>query len=195
MIIAYLRCSTDDQDLRMQYNALKKSGFDVEFSDEGKSGKNLERDGLSQALKYLREGDILLVYSLSRLSRSVSDLIELSAMLQAKNCHLKSLTENIDTSGAMGRMVFIVMGAIAQLERELAEERRIQGTLAAREAGVKFGRPLALSIERMAYLEVNLDKPYGYFMERWGVSRSTVARAKKQVKENTCLPLSGDNTI
>lgn len=195
MIIAYQRCSTDEQDLRMQDNALNKHGFDRGFSDKGKSGKNLERDGLRLALDYLREGDTLLVYSLSRLSRSVSDLIELSATLQYKGCHLKSLTENIDTSGAMGRMVFIVMGAIAQLERELAEERRIQGTIAAREAGVKFGRPLALSVERMAYLETNLDKPYGYFMDRWGVSRSTVARAKKQVKENACLPLPGNNSI
>lgn len=183
MIIAYQRCSTDEQDLRMQDNALNRHGFDKGFSDKGKSGKNLERSGLIQALDYLREGDTLLVYSLSRLSRSVSDLIELSATLQGKGCHLKSLTENIDTSGAMGRMLFIVMGAIGQLERELAEERRIQGVLAAREAGVKFGRPLALSSERMAYLELNLDKPYSHFIELWGVSRSTIARAKRQIRE------------
>lgn len=185
MIVAYLRCSTDEQDLRMQFNALKKNGFDVDFSDQGKSGKNMERDGLKQALRYLREGDTLLVYSLSRLSRSVQDLIEISAELQKKKCHLKSLTENIDTSGAMGRMIFIVMAAIAQLERELAEERRIQGTIAAREAGVKFGRPPVLSPERMAYLRANIDKGYSHFLVLWGVSRSTVARAKREIKKGT----------
>lgn len=185
MIVAYLRCSTDDQDLRMQFNALQKSGFDIEFSDSGKSGKNLERDGLKQALNYLRKDDILLVYSLSRLSRSVSDLIELSAKLQQKGCHLKSLTENIDTSTAMGRMLFIVLAALGQLERELTEERRIQGTIAAREAGVKFGRPLALPPERMAYLELNIEEAYSHFIALWGVSRSTVARAKRQIKKGT----------
>lgn len=166
----------------MQDHALNKHGFDKGFSDKGLSGKNLLRPGLTMAIDYLREGDTLLVYSLSRLSRSVGDLIALSAVLQAKGCHLKSLTENIDTSGAMGRMLFIVMGAIGQLERELAEERRIQGVLAAREAGVKFGRPNALSDERMAYVKLNLDKPYSHFIDLWGVSRSTIARAKKQLK-------------
>lgn len=183
MIIAYQRCSTDEQDLRMQDNALNKHGFDKGFSDKGKSGKNLERDGLKQALNYLREGDTLLVYSLSRLSRSVSDLIQLSETLQAKKCHLKSLTENIDTSTAMGRMLFIVLAALGQLERELTEERRIQGTIAAREAGVKFGRPLALPPERMAYVELNIEEAYSHFIALWGVSRSTIARAKRQIKK------------
>lgn len=180
MRISYLRVSTKDQSIQMQRNALSKYNIEREFIDEGVSGKSMEgREGLADCLEFLREGDELYIYSLSRLGRSTSDLMAIASELATRNISLISHTEFINCSSSMGRFFFTVLSALAQMERELTEERRIQGTKTALANGVKFGRKKSLSDEQLAYLKGNPEKPINHFIEKWGVSRSTIMRAKK----------------
>ncbi len=104
------------------------------------SGKNARRPGLKRALRRLRPGDVLVVWKLDRLGRSVRDLITLVSELQARGVNFRSLTDSIDTSTPAGRFFFHVMSALAEMERELIVERTRAGLAAAREQGRVGGR-------------------------------------------------------
>jgi len=180
MRVSYLRVSTKDQSIEMQRNALMKYQIEREFVDDGVSGKSMEgRAGLKECLDFLREGDELYIYSLSRLGRSTEDLMKIASELSTRRISLISHTEFLNCSTSMGRFFFTILSALAQMERELTDERRIQGTLTAKANGVKFGRKKSLSDEQLAYLKGNPNLPIRHFMEKWEVSRSTIMRAKK----------------
>ena len=137
MLIGYARVSTGDQNLDLQKNALIRAECEQIFEDTA-SGKNVRRPGLKRALRRLRPGDVLVVWKLDRLGRSVRDLITLVSELQQRGGG-RSLTDSIDTSTAAGRFFFHVMSALAEMERELIVERTRAG-LAAREQGCTGGR-------------------------------------------------------
>ncbi|MXF49328.1 helix-turn-helix domain-containing protein [Raoultella sp. Lac2] len=138
MLIGYARVSTGDQNLDLQKNALIRAECEQIFEDTA-SGKNARRPGLKRALRRLRPGDVLVVWKLDRLGRSVRDLITLVSELQQRGGNFRSLTDSIDTSTAAGRFFFHVMSALAEMERELIVERTRAG-LAAREQGGTGGR-------------------------------------------------------
>ena len=140
MNLGYARVSTDDQELHLQTDALKRAGCDRQFTDKA-SGAKADRPGLIEALNFARRGDTLTVWRIDRLGRSLSQLIELVAKLKEAGVHLRSLQENIDTSTAGGELVFHVFGAMAQFERSLIRERTKAGLEAARARGRKGGRP------------------------------------------------------
>lgn len=148
MKIGYSRVSTQDQDLALQIAALEKAGCEKLFEDRA-SGKLRTRQGLSEALEFLRKGDTLCVWKLDRLGRSVKNLIELSELLEARNIHLQSLTDGIDTSTPMGRFFFHIMAALAQMERELIAERTRAGLKAAKARGQELGRRRVITPEKM----------------------------------------------
>ena len=108
MIIGYERCSTEDQRLFSQTDSLKSAGCEKIFSDKV-SGSTCDRPGLTKLKDQLRRGDILIIYSLCRLSRSLSDLILWTTFLEKEGVELKSLKENIDTSSTSGRLLFNLM--------------------------------------------------------------------------------------
>ena len=140
MRIGYARVSTDDQDLRLQLDALQRAGCERVFSDKA-SGAKADRAGLTEALDYARAGDTLTVWRIDRLGRSLSQLIDLVGRLKAAGVHLCSLQEHIDTTTAGGELVFHVFAAMAQFERALIRERTMAGLEAARARGRKGGRP------------------------------------------------------
>jgi DNA invertase Pin-like site-specific DNA recombinase len=141
-LIGYARVSTDDQDLAMQFDALRRIGvMDVNLYSDTKSGSTLKRPGLEAALLDCRPGDCLVVWKLDRLSRSVEDLIALSKRLQDERVQLRSLHEQIDTTSPMGAFFFHLMAALAQFERSLIGFRTKKGMEAAKERGVKLGAP------------------------------------------------------
>ena len=179
MIIGYVRVSTVEQDVRMQLDKVTPLCNGEIFRDEGISGKSMDRVGLNNCLFHLREGDTLVIYSLSRLGRNTIELIKFVQLLEEKKVNLISCTENIDTSTAMGRFFFTLLSSLAQLEREMTEERRIQGVLAAREAGVKFGRKVVLSEDALLYIKTNPTMPVQFLMDKYGVSRSSIMRARR----------------
>jgi DNA invertase Pin-like site-specific DNA recombinase len=118
MLIGYARVSTHDQTLALQKDALEKAGCKKIFTDQV-SGTKTERKGLSEALSHLREGDILVVWRLDRLGRSLRHLIDTITELHAKGVGFKSLQESIDTTTSGGKLVFHIFGALAEFEREI----------------------------------------------------------------------------
>ena len=140
MLIGYARVSTNEQNLDLQRDALKKAGISSKnlYTDKI-TGTKSERPGLEAAISHLREGDTLVVWRLDRLGRSLKHLIETVTALKQQDIAFKSITENIDTSSATGQLVFHIFGALAEFERNLIIERTMAGLDAARARGRKGG--------------------------------------------------------
>ncbi|HMB04018.1 MAG TPA: recombinase family protein [Isosphaeraceae bacterium] len=139
MLIGYARVSTDDQDLALQMDALRKAGCQRTFTDKT-SGTKSDRPGLAEALSHLRAKDVLVVWKLDRLGRTVKGLVDLVGELSGRGVQFRSLTDGIDTTTTAGRFFFHVMASLAQMERELIAERTKAGLAAARKRGRVGGR-------------------------------------------------------
>jgi DNA invertase Pin-like site-specific DNA recombinase len=137
--IGYARVSTDDQNLTLQLDALKKDGCTRVFTDKA-GGARLDRPGLNDALSHLRAGDTLVVWKLDRLGRSVKGLVDLVNTLESREVDFRCLTDGIDTRTPAGRFFFHIMASLAQMERELIVERTRAGLAAARMLGRIGGR-------------------------------------------------------
>ena len=149
MLIGYARVSTGDQNLDLQKTALFRAECEQIFEDTA-SGKNARRPGLRRALRRLKPGDVLVVWKLDRLGRSMRHLVVLVEELRERGINFRSLTDSIDTSTPMGRFFFHVMGALAEMERELIVERTKAGLEAARAQGRIGGRRPKLTPEQWA---------------------------------------------
>jgi len=140
-ILGYARVSTNQQDLEIQRQRLKKVGA-IKIFEDVISGKVLKRPGLDELIKYARANDLLCVVRLDRLDRSLKELLETVEFLKTHKIGLMSLEEKIDTSLAAGELVFHVFGATAHFERRLISERTKDGIEAARLRDKKPGRPV-----------------------------------------------------
>ena len=165
MLVGYVRVSSADerQSVDLQHDALLSAGVDERqlFSDKA-SGARDDRPGLQACLDYLKAGDVLVVWKLDRLGRSLPHLLAIVADLKARAVAFRSLTEQMDTTTPHGELLFSIFGALAQYERALTRERVIAGLAAARRRGRKGGRPPALDLEKVeqiiAALEGNASK-------------------------------------
>lgn len=144
MIIGYARVSTEDQQLDAQVTALKEAGAERIFADKI-SGSKRQRPELDRMLDQLRHGDVVLVTKYDRLARSLADLLDIVARVEAAQAGFRSLAEDIDTTTPAGRLIFHVFASIAQFERERIRERTMEGLQTARAKGRVGGRPPALS--------------------------------------------------
>lgn len=158
MKIGYARVSTYDQKLSYQIDALEKEGCEKIFSDVI-SGSKTERTGLDETLSFAREGDIIVVWRLDRLGRSVTHLINIIQKLNESKIGFKSIQESIDTTTPTGMLTFHLFGALAEFERELIRERIMAGISAARARGLLGGRPKSLNEKQIKRLrEMHADK-------------------------------------
>lgn len=180
MLVGYARVSTRDQSLLMQRDALERAGCERIF-EETASGAQAARPALSEALAYLRAGDTLTVWKLDRLGRSLRGLLDLSAELEARGVQLRSLTEGLDTGTPGGRLIFHVLAALAEMERELILERSRAGVDAARAQGRTGGRPRALNLQQRdaALRLLDSDMSPAAVARSLGVSESTIRRAAR----------------
>jgi DNA invertase Pin-like site-specific DNA recombinase len=139
MRIGYARVSTADQSLDLQLDALHQAGCEQIYSDHA-SGSKTNRPGLAAALSHLRPDDVLVIWKLDRLGRTVKGLVDFVGDLADRRVQFRSLTDGIDTSTPTGRFFFHVMASLAQMERELIIERTRAGLEVARQLGRKGGR-------------------------------------------------------
>jgi DNA invertase Pin-like site-specific DNA recombinase len=180
MKIGYVRVSTEEQNLGLQRDALEAVGCEVIYQDEGVSGITIARNGLTQALSAIGAGDTLVVWKLDRLGRSLGFLCELVERLGRQGTGFQSLTDGIDTMTNSGKLVFHIMGALAEFERNLIRERTRAGMKAARKRGKHMGRPRALSPAQVQHMRELLaaGKTQREVAELLGVSANTVGRAR-----------------
>lgn len=182
MLVGYARVSTDDQDTRMQMDALRKAGVDRLFQEKG-SGVG-PRPVLHQALASIREGDVLVVWKLDRFARSVRHIWTVLDELKAKGAGFRSLTEPVDTSTPLGEFMLNMLASLAQFERALIRERSMAGQVAAMRRGVKFGRDPVMTFEdrQLAALMVWSGCTYASVGRFFGVSRATIWRAEREMR-------------
>lgn len=145
MQIGYMRVSTDDQNLDMQRHALEAAGCEIIHEDQGVSGAAVVRQGLTKALAAVGEGDVLVVWKLDRLGRSLPHLIDTITGLRDRGAGFRSLQEQIDTTSAGGRFYMHILAALAEFEREMIRDRTKEGMKAAKRRGVTLGRPHKLA--------------------------------------------------
>ncbi|MGG6893765.1 recombinase family protein [Rhizobium sp. BR 315] len=146
--IGYARVSTVDQHLDLQKDALLAAGCSRIFEDCGVSGAEWQRNGLDKMLRALRRGDILIVWKLDRLGRSLGHLVTVIERLRRRGVEFQSLTESIDTSSPTGKLLFHIVASIAEFEKSLLRERTIAGIESARARGKQPGRRRALTEEQ-----------------------------------------------
>ncbi len=169
MKYGYARVSTTEQNTDLQADALKGVGCE-KIITEKVSGAASKRPKLDNLLSSLQAGDTLTVYRLDRLGRSLPHLIEVIRQIEGQGAGFQSLSESIDTTTASGRLVFHMMGALAEFERSLIVERTQAGLTAARKRGVRVGRPPALTPAQVRHAEKLIAS---------GESPSAVARSLK----------------
>lgn len=182
MYIGYIRVSKQEQNEALQIDALKKAGCTKWFLDKI-TGSKFERKGLDEALAYLRPGDTLVVWKLDRAGRSLKHLIELLNTLKEREIDFVSITEKIDTTTPGGKLIFHMMGALAEFERDLIRERTNAGLEAARARGRTGGRPRALRTPSKVAMALSLYHGKAYSIdeicEQLHISRSTLFRYVK----------------
>lgn len=148
-LIGYARVSTDDQNLDLQMDALVKAGVHPgKIYSEYVSGAAKRRPELRECIKVLGPGDVLVIWKLDRLGRDLIEVVKLADELRLRGVQLRSLTEQIDTTNAFGEFFFILIAALAQLERKLISERTKAGIEAAKARGYIAGRRPAISPEQ-----------------------------------------------
>lgn len=170
--IAYIRVSSIEQNTDRQELAFSKLKIHKYFTEKI-SGKNLERPELKKMLEYIREGDTLYIESISRLARSTKDLLSIVKYLEDKKVSLISLKEKIDTTTPQGRFVLTIFGALSELERENIRQRQVEGILAAKKKGKKFGRP-----------KIEKPKEWDNIIKLWEDNKITAVEAMKRLKLN-----------
>lgn len=178
MKIGYARVSTQDQNLDRQMDNLRAAGCERIFNEK-MTGTKSDRPELKTMLLTLRSGDILVIDSFSRLSRSTKDLLQLVDQLTAMGVHLVSLKENLDTTTATGKLMLTMLSALSQFERDLIAERTIDGLKAARARGRCGGRPrLGSDKDRqqaLAMYDANV-MTNAEIASKFGVSMRTLSR-------------------
>jgi DNA invertase Pin-like site-specific DNA recombinase len=178
MKIGYARVSTSDQTPALQLAALKKERCKRIFTDKAR-GVSRKRPELAKCLKSLKPGDVLVVWKLDRLGRSLRDLITLLDDLKGQGVKFKSITEAVDTETPTGRAMWQMVGVLAELERSLIQERTKAGRDEAMRRGVKMGRKPKLSLPQVAHARKLIEKGESpaVVAKLLGVARSTLYAA------------------
>ena len=194
MKIGYARVSTQDQFLGMQEDALKQDGC-IDIYTDIASGAKTDRLGLDKAISSLRAGDVLVVWKLDRLGRSIQHLIQTIRILDEKKVGFKSLQEAINTTNSGGKLIFHIFGALAEFERDLIRERTQAGLKAARTRGRLGGRPPLLNsrqTKRLIELYEEQKSTVYEICKIFNISRPSFYNYLNKAKKNRPAILAGN---
>ena len=178
MKIGYARVSTEEQNLDRQLDSLKEAGCEKIFKEKI-TGTKKDRSELDKLMEHLREGDLIIISDLTRLSRSVKDLFSLVDQIEKKGANIKSLKESwMDTSTPQGKLMFTIFAGISQFERDLISQRTIEGLNAARARGKQGGRPKINDKDIKLAIKMYNSKNYSIseITKATGVSKTTLYR-------------------
>ena len=184
MRIGYVRVSTEEQNEARQVEALQKLGVEKIYIEK-KSGKNLDRPVLQEMLDFIREGDTVYVHDLSRISRSLTDLLNLVELLQKKKVHFISNKEQVDTTTPTGRLFLSIVGASNEFERTNLLERQREGIAIAKRVGKYKGRK-ARTLDNVAELYdmwIRREKSKAEIARDYQISRPTLDRLFKEYEK------------
>ncbi len=188
-LIGYARVSTKEQELDIQVDKLTAYGCEKIFKEK-QSGAKSDREELAKVMDYLREGDTLVVYKIDRLARSTFDLHKIARDLEAKGIGLVFIKENIDFTTPAGKLMFTMLGAIAEFERDLINERTAEGRERAKLQGKHMGRKGKdeKQIKQAVNLFLNRDEnglSVNDIVKMTSVPRSTIYLKVKEMNVNT----------
>lgn len=188
MKIGYVRVSTEEQNEARQVEALNKLGVQKIYIEK-KSGKNLDRPVLQEMLDFIREGDTVYVHDLSRISRSLTDLLNLVELLQKKKVHFISNKEQVDTTTPTGRLFLSIVGAINEFERTNLLERQREGIAIAKRVGKYKGRkPRTLDhVAELYNMWIRREKSKAEIARDYKISRPTLDRLFKEYEKSGAL--------
>jgi DNA invertase Pin-like site-specific DNA recombinase len=179
-VVGYARVSSVGQSLDVQEAALAEAGCDKVFAEKRSGATQGDREELRRALEYVREGDTFVVTRIDRLARSVSDLVEIIALLTRKGVGFRALQQGeIDTTTASGKMLLGILGVFAEFETNLRRERQQEGIEKAKAEGRYRGRPKSVDAAAIRLLRADGVRP-AHIAKRLGVARSTVYEALKE---------------
>lgn len=185
MLVGYARVSTDDQDMIRQTHQLRAAGCEKIFQ-ETMSGTKKHRPEMDAMLDFIREGDVVIVCELTRISRSTKDLFELVEKIEGKGAKIKSLKENwVDTTTAHGKLLFTMFAGLAQFERDLISERTRETLAAKKAAGMKLGRPRVddKALEKAIKLYATKEFEVKEIEQMTNISKSTLYREIGRLKD------------
>jgi DNA invertase Pin-like site-specific DNA recombinase len=187
LLLGYARVSkADDQDNAAQVKALRLAGCKRVFEEKA-SGGRWDRPQLHNALEQLREGDVLVVWKLDRLSRSLKDLLQIMEKISDAGAGFRSITEAVDTTTSAGRMLMQMLGSFAEFERSMVRERTRAGLAAARDRGARLGRPAKLSaLQQQEVIKAVRDgsKTAADAARLFGLHRSNITRLLERSEMN-----------
>lgn len=180
----YIRVSTNKQDYDRQMYVLNHAGFNENNSivvTETYTGKKLDgRKELQALIDELQPGDRIVIESLSRLARSLKDLLELIEIFESKDVTLKSLKEEIDLTSAVGKLFISIMGAVNQFERDIISERTSEKLQSLKEQGIELGRPKKYDHDAIIdYYTSDSSITYNDVADKFGISKGAISNIMK----------------
>ena len=185
MKIGYVRVSTKEQNTARQEEIMKSLEVDKVYLDK-MSGRNTDRPALLEMMNFVREGDSVVVESISRFARNTKDLLELTEQLNSKHVQFVSQKENIDTNTPAGKFMLTIFGAVAELEREYIRQRQREGIEIAKEHGKYKGRPAKQldTFDEMYHQWKSGNISATYASKQLNISRSTFYRRVAEHEED-----------
>ena len=191
MLIGYARVSSREQETHLQLDALRAAG--VAQIREEKTSSVGQRPELQKVLASLCPGDVLVVYKMDRIARSLKDLLGILDRVAAAGASIRSLTEPLDTTGPIGMFMVQVLGAVAQLERSMIRERAIAGQVAARMRGVTWGgKPLVITeddLDKIMEMYASGWYTWALLAEMWDTTPKSIYRAMARRKKRANGPV------
>lgn len=196
MRIGYVRVSTEEQNTARQDELMKELDVEKVYTDKA-SGKDRERPGLKEMMNFVREGDTVVVESISRFARSTKDLLNLIEELKGKGVEFYSKKETFDTTTPQGKFVMTMFGALAELEREQIMQRQAEGIAEAKKKGKYTGRK-PIAVDEDAFTEQyrawkNGETSPKFICKKLGLSHATFYRRVKAYEEKHGIIKKGEN--